>query len=74
MQHEQEQCGVVVLPAAPIDENPFVGAAQTQANVNQQLKAEIAALANQLELIPGTGFMVGKRVDVLAKMRQLSAV
>ena len=40
----------------------------------QQLKAEIAALANELELIPGTGFMVGKRVDVLAKMRQLSAI
>ena len=40
----------------------------------QQLKAEIAACADQLELIKGTGFMVGKRVDVLAKMRQLSAV
>ena len=39
-----------------------------------QLKAEIAACADQLELIPGTGYMVGKRMDILAKLRQLSAV
>jgi len=73
---EDKKCPVYIECMERLEALPYCAykSAELATTANQQLKAEIAALANQLELIPGTGFMVGKRVDVLAKMRQLSAV